>query len=84
MPAIGVLQDNKAFLSWVRYSYVVSVTMDKKTKTQFSLGFFAVGFLMLFVPDLKHLDAIPIGISQFFSIMFYLGLIFIVIGYYLK
>jgi|APCry1669189101_1035198.scaffolds.fasta_scaffold08505_3 hypothetical protein len=54
------------------------------TKKQFSLGFFAIGFVMLFIPDLKHLDAIPLGISQYFGIMFYLGLVFMVIGYYLK
>jgi hypothetical protein len=58
--------------------------MDKTTKTQFSLVFFAVGIIMLFIPDLKHLDAIPIGISQYFGIMFYLGLLCVVIGYYLK
>jgi hypothetical protein len=58
--------------------------MDKTTKTQFSLVFFAAGIIMLFIPDLKHLDAIPIGISQYFGIMFYLGLLCVVIGYYLK
>ncbi|MCX6688333.1 MAG: hypothetical protein NTZ39_01320 [Methanoregula sp.] len=58
--------------------------MDIKTKKQFSLGFFAIGFVMLFIPDLKHLDAIPLGISQYFGIMFYLGLLFLVFGYYLK
>lgn len=58
--------------------------MDKATKTQFSLVFFAAGIIMLFIPDLKHLDAIPIGISQYFGIMFYLGLLCVVIGYYLK
>lgn len=58
--------------------------MDKTTKTQFSLAFFIIGFIMMFIPDLKHLEAIPIGISQYFAIMFYLGLIFMAIGYYLK
>jgi drug/metabolite transporter (DMT)-like permease len=58
--------------------------MDKATKTQFSLGFFAAGIIMLFIPDLKHLDTIPIGITQYFGIMFYLGIVCVVIGYYLK
>ena len=58
--------------------------MDKATKTQFSLGFFIIGLIMLFLPDLKHLDSIPLGISQYFGIMFYLGLIFVIAGYYLK
>jgi drug/metabolite transporter (DMT)-like permease len=58
--------------------------MDKATKTQFSLGFFAAGIIMLFIPDLKHLDTIPIGITQYFGILFYLGIVCVVIGYYLK
>jgi len=58
--------------------------MDNATKKQFSIGFFAIGFVMLIMKDLKQLDAIPLGISQYFGIMFYLGLIFMVIGYYLK
>ena len=58
--------------------------MDKATKTQFSLGFFAAGIIMLFIPDLKHLDSIPIGITQYFGILFYLGIVCVVIGYYLK
>ncbi|HXX55427.1 MAG TPA: hypothetical protein VEI81_04975 [Methanoregula sp.] len=58
--------------------------MDKATKTQFSLVFFIIGLVMLFIPDLKHLDSIPLGISQYFGIMFYLGLFFVIAGYYLK
>ena len=58
--------------------------MDKATKTQFSIVFFVIGLIMLFIPDLKHLDAIPLGISQYFGIMFYLGLGFVIAGYYLK
>lgn len=58
--------------------------MDKATKTQFSLVFFVVGLIMLFIPDLRHLDSIPLGISQYFGIMFYLGLLFVIAGYYLK
>lgn len=58
--------------------------MDKATKTQFSIAFFAIGIILLFIPDLKHLDAIPLGISQYFGIMFYLGLLCVIVGYYLK
>jgi drug/metabolite transporter (DMT)-like permease len=58
--------------------------MDKATKTQFSIGFFIIGIIMLFIPDLRHLDAIPLGISPYFNIMFYLGLLCVGIGYYLK
>jgi drug/metabolite transporter (DMT)-like permease len=58
--------------------------MDKKTKTQLSIGFFIIGLIMLFIPYLKSFDSIFPGISQYFSIMFYLGLVLVVIGYYLK
>jgi hypothetical protein len=39
---------------------------------------------MLFIPYLKYFDSIVPGISQSFNLMFYLGLVLIVIGYYLK
>ena len=58
--------------------------MDKATKTQFSIIFFIVGFAMIAVQDLKRLDSINLGFSWPFAIMFYLGLIFMGIGYYLK
>jgi hypothetical protein len=40
--------------------------------------------VMIFIQDLKRLDTINLGFSWPFSIMFYLGLIFMVIGYYLR
>jgi Na+/citrate or Na+/malate symporter len=58
--------------------------MDKTTKNQISLGLFAVGFIMIFIQDLKRLDTINLGFSWPFAIMFYLGLAFMAIGYYLK
>ena len=58
--------------------------MDKATKTQISIGFFILGFAMIAVQDLKRLDTINLGFSWPFAIMFYLGLIFMAIGYYLK
>jgi len=58
--------------------------MDKKTKTQLSIGLFIIGVIMLFVPYLKSFDTIFPEISQYFILMFYLGLLLIVIGYYLK
>ena len=58
--------------------------MDKTTKSQISLGLFALGFIMIFIQDLKRLDTINLGFSWPFAIMFYLGLAFMVIGYYLK
>jgi len=39
---------------------------------------------MLIIRDLKYLESIPLGISQYFPVMFYLGIIFMAVGYYLK
>jgi hypothetical protein len=58
--------------------------VDKKTKSQFSIVFFIIGFILIFIQDLKRLDTIDLGFSWPFAIMFYLGLIFMAIGYYLK
>ena len=58
--------------------------MDKKTKTQVSLVLLIIGLIMLFIPYLKYFDSIVPGISQSFNLMFYLGLVLVVIGYYLK
>ena len=58
--------------------------MDKSTKTQLSIGLFIIGFAMLFVQDLKRLDTLNLGFSWPFALMFYLGLIFMGVGYYLK
>jgi hypothetical protein len=58
--------------------------MDKKTRTQVSLVLLIIGLIMLFIPYLKYFDSIVPGISQSFNLMFYLGLVLIVIGYYLK
>jgi len=61
-----------------------SIPMDKKTKTQVGLVLLIIGLIMLFIPYLKYFDSIVPGISQSFNLMFYLGLVLIVIGYYLK
>jgi hypothetical protein len=58
--------------------------MDKKTRTQVSLVLLIIGLIMLFIPYLKYFDSIVPGISQAFNLMFYLGLVLIVFGYYLK
>jgi Na+/citrate or Na+/malate symporter len=58
--------------------------MDKTTKSQISLALFALGFIMIFIQDLKRLDTINLGFSWPFAIMFYLGLVCMAIGYYLK
>ena len=68
----------------VGFDIEVSVSMDKATKMQLSVMFFVIGLAMIFMQDLKRLDTINLGFSMPFAIMFYIGLIFMVIGYYLK
>jgi hypothetical protein len=58
--------------------------MDKATQTQISIVSFIVGLIMLFIPYLKNFDSVIPGISQYFSLMFYLGLLLVFAGYYLK
>jgi len=45
---------------------------------------FIIGLIMLFIPYLKNFDSVIPGIPQYFSIMFYLGLLLVFVGYYLK
>jgi hypothetical protein len=58
--------------------------MDKATKTQASIASFVMGIVLLFIPYLKNFDSVIPGITQYFGLMFYLGLLLIVVGYYLK
>lgn len=58
--------------------------MDKTTRNQFSLAFFAIGFFLIVIQDLRRLQNIDLGFSWPFDIMFYAGLIFLAAGYYLK
>ena len=58
--------------------------MDKATKMQISIGSFVIGLIMLFIPYLKDFGSVVPGISQYFSLMFYLGLLLVILGYYLK
>ena len=58
--------------------------MDTATKRQLSIALFVIGFFMIIVQDFKRLDSINLGFSWPFAIMFYLGLICMAVGYYLK
>ena len=58
--------------------------MDKATKTQASIVSFVAGIVLLFIPYLKNFEAVIPGITQYFGLMFYLGLLLVIIGYYLK
>jgi hypothetical protein len=58
--------------------------MEKKTKTQVSIGLFVLGLAMILIQDLKRLPSIDLGFSWPFDLLFYMGLIFMAVGYYLK
>jgi hypothetical protein len=58
--------------------------MDKATRTQVSMALFIIGFAMIFIQDLKRIESINLGFSWPFALMFYLGLILMAVGYYLK
>jgi hypothetical protein len=58
--------------------------MDKKTRTQLSIGLFIAGTAMILIQDLKRLPSIDLGFSWPFDILFYIGLICMATGYYLK
>ena len=54
------------------------------TKQQFSIGLFVIGFAMIAIQDLKRLESINLGFTWPFAVLFYLGLICMAAGYYLK
>ncbi len=72
------------FSFWELIDLNRSTIMDKATKTQISIVSFIVGLIMLFIPYLKNFDSVFPGISQYFPLMFYLGLLLVIVGYYLK
>ncbi len=53
-------------------------------RSQISTGLFVLGFALIAVQDLKRLESIDLGFSLPFAIMFYLGLILMAAGFYLR
>ena len=58
--------------------------MDKATKTQLSYLFFIAGLIMLIIPELNGLEFVPNEIRQYFPVIFYPGIVCVVIGYLLR
>ena len=54
------------------------------SKTQLSYLFFIIGVILLIVPELNGLEYLPAEIRQFFSLLFYPGIVCIIIGFILK
>ncbi|HTY15538.1 MAG TPA: hypothetical protein VMC42_07500 [Methanoregulaceae archaeon] len=58
--------------------------MDKSVKKDISLVCFVAGFILVLLQDLKGLSTINLGFSWPWAMMFYTGLLLILIGYYLR
>ena len=58
--------------------------MDKSVKRDISLICFVAGFILVLLQDLKGLSTIHLGFTWPWAIMFYTGLLLILIGYYLR
>lgn len=53
-------------------------------KSDISLICFIAGFILVLLQDLKGLSTIQLGFAWPWAIMFYSGLLLILIGYYLR
>jgi hypothetical protein len=61
--------------------------MDRNLKKQLSLVSFVAGFALLLIQDLQRVQTIINAINPepwFFPVIFYTGLLLILIGYYLR
>jgi len=58
--------------------------MEKNLKKQTSLILFIVGLIMVILPYLKGVETMFSGISLSFEVMFYVGLLLMIIGYALR
>jgi hypothetical protein len=58
--------------------------MDRNIKRQISLVCFIIGIVLVIIPDLKRFSTLDLGFSWPFDLMFYLGLLLMITGYYLR
>lgn len=58
--------------------------MDKAAQAKISIGSFIIGLVLLFIPNLKNIETVIPGISPYFPMMFYLGLVLVAAAYFLK
>jgi hypothetical protein len=58
--------------------------MEKNLKKQTSLILFIIGLIMVILPYLRGLETMFTGISLSFDVMFYIGLLLMIIGYALR
>jgi uncharacterized membrane protein len=58
--------------------------MDKKVKNGLSLICFVAGFILVMTQDLRQFSTMSFGFSWPYAAMFYLGLLLMAFGYYLR
>ena len=58
--------------------------MEKNLKKQASLVCFIVGLALLIAQDLEGLKTLDLGFSWPWTLMFYIGLVLMIIGYALR
>ncbi|MCX6693271.1 MAG: hypothetical protein NT074_01770 [Methanomicrobiales archaeon] len=58
--------------------------MEKSVRKQVSLACFILGFVLLLVQDLKGFATLNFGWSWPLALMFYIGLVLIITGYFLR
>jgi hypothetical protein len=58
--------------------------MEKNVKRDISLVCFVAGFILILLQDLKGLSTVQLGFSWPWAIMFYTGLLLLLIGYYMR
>ena len=54
------------------------------SKSQVSYLLFIIGIVLLIIPELNGLEFLPIGIRQIFTMLFYPGLVCVILGFIFK
>ena len=54
------------------------------SKAQFSYLFFIVGLILLILPELNGLGFLPSDIRAYFPVLFYPGIVCVIIGFMLR
>jgi hypothetical protein len=54
------------------------------SKSQLSYLFFILGIVLLIIPELNGLDFLPSEIRSLFAVLFYPGLLCVIIGFLFK
>jgi hypothetical protein len=75
------IREHCVSLSWNTFG---ETSMEKSTKKQLSLICFLIGFTLVLLQDLKGFATIDPGFSWPWAVMFYSGLLLMLIGYYLR